>query len=212
LLELVDTVVTNGFAGHNGGAILVKACVVTLTGSTVSDSVAVGSGGGIFGGSVLVREGSQVVGNQAHEGGGIRTSGSITVLDSVISGNAAEAEGGAIHMGHGADSVSIHNSTVSGNHAFLGGAISLVTTAGGTVGSLTGSFDTITWWENNGAFPPLFFERVISTTANAAEAVYAADVDGDGDVDVLSTSEFDDKIAWYEQLVNGVAPVSSAPE
>jgi hypothetical protein len=34
--------------------------------------------------------------------------------------------------------------------------------------------------------------------ANGASSVYAADVDGDGDMDVLSASFNDDKIAWYE--------------
>jgi hypothetical protein len=29
-------------------------------------------------------------------------------------------------------------------------------------------------------------------------SVYAADIDGDGDMDVLSASANDDKIAWYE--------------
>ena len=29
-------------------------------------------------------------------------------------------------------------------------------------------------------------------------SVYAIDVDGDGDIDVLSASAYDDKIAWYE--------------
>ena len=29
-------------------------------------------------------------------------------------------------------------------------------------------------------------------------SVFAADVDGDGDLDVLSASQGDDKIAWYE--------------
>jgi len=43
-----------------------------------------------------------------------------------------------------------------------------------------------------------FTERVISTTANGAHSVFATDLDGDGDTDVLSASEFDDKIAWYE--------------
>ena len=28
--------------------------------------------------------------------------------------------------------------------------------------------------------------------------MFAADVDGDGDTDVLSASFYDDKIAWYE--------------
>jgi len=33
---------------------------------------------------------------------------------------------------------------------------------------------------------------------NNAYSVYVADVDGDGDMDVLSASRWDDKIAWYE--------------
>ncbi|NIQ19660.1 MAG: VCBS repeat-containing protein, partial [Gammaproteobacteria bacterium] len=32
------------------------------------------------------------------------------------------------------------------------------------------------------------------------KSVFAADVDGDGDADVLSASTDDDKIAWYENL------------
>ncbi|MCH7561316.1 MAG: VCBS repeat-containing protein, partial [Thaumarchaeota archaeon] len=43
-----------------------------------------------------------------------------------------------------------------------------------------------------------FPERVISTTADAAFSVFAIDVDGDGDIDVLSASANDDTIAWYE--------------
>jgi len=56
----------------------------------------------------------------------------------------------------------------------------------------------IAWYENDDASPPTFSSRVITTTANSARSVYAADVDGDGDVDVLSASRDDDKIAWYE--------------
>ncbi len=39
---------------------------------------------------------------------------------------------------------------------------------------------------------------MISTAADAAVSVFATDVDGDGDTDVLSASRDDDKIAWYE--------------
>ena len=39
---------------------------------------------------------------------------------------------------------------------------------------------------------------MISTTADGALSVFATDVDGDGDTDVLSASVNDDKIAWYE--------------
>ncbi|MEM7305463.1 MAG: FG-GAP-like repeat-containing protein [Planctomycetota bacterium] len=58
--------------------------------------------------------------------------------------------------------------------------------------------DVIAWYENtdgSGAFGP---RQLISFTADNATAVAAADLDGDGDLDVLSTSSGDDKVAWYE--------------
>jgi flagellar hook assembly protein FlgD len=45
---------------------------------------------------------------------------------------------------------------------------------------------------------PTFTEQAISISADGAFTVYVADVDGDGDMDVLSASLNDDKIAWYE--------------
>ena len=38
-------------------------------------------------------------------------------------------------------------------------------------------------------------QQVITTNAAAAQSVYATDLDGDGDADVLSASYFLDKIA-----------------
>ena len=58
--------------------------------------------------------------------------------------------------------------------------------------------DKIAWYENmdgRGQFGP---QRVITTLADGAVWVHAADLDGDGDFDVLSSSWFDNKIAWYE--------------
>ncbi|MDT8303290.1 MAG: FG-GAP-like repeat-containing protein, partial [Sedimentisphaerales bacterium] len=46
-------------------------------------------------------------------------------------------------------------------------------------------------------------QQVISTQADAANSVYACDLDGDGDSDILSASTIDDKIAWYENLGGG---------
>ena len=46
----------------------------------------------------------------------------------------------------------------------------------------------------------VFPASTISSAADGAFSVYAVDVDGDGDIDVLSASVNDDKIAWYENL------------
>ncbi len=64
--------------------------------------------------------------------------------------------------------------------------------------------DKIVWYESDGGSPPAFTERVISTIADGALAVFATDLDGDGDIDVLSVSEIDDKVAWYES--DGLSP------
>src|SRR6185295_6457914 len=56
--------------------------------------------------------------------------------------------------------------------------------------------DRIDWYENDGASPPGFTAHVITTTADGAQSVFATDVDGDGDMDALSASFGDDKIAW----------------
>ncbi len=61
------------------------------------------------------------------------------------------------------------------------------------------NFDNkIAWYENTdgqGAFGP---QQVITTATDGARSVFAADLDGDGDCDVLSASVLDDKIAWSE--------------
>ena len=58
--------------------------------------------------------------------------------------------------------------------------------------------DKIAWYENTDGLGTFGAGQIISNSANGATSVYAADVDGDGDVDVLSASFVDDKIAWYE--------------
>jgi hypothetical protein len=76
----------------------------------------------------------------------------------------------------------------------------------GDVDVLSGSVNDskVAWYESDGLIPPGFTERVISTTAYRANAVVAVDIDGDGDTDVLSASELDDKVAWYEN--DGLSP------
>jgi uncharacterized repeat protein (TIGR01451 family) len=47
-------------------------------------------------------------------------------------------------------------------------------------------------------------QQIITAEAFSATSVHAADLDGDGDMDVLSASQFDDKIAWYENQGGGI--------
>ncbi|KAH8050742.1 hypothetical protein JL721_11317 [Aureococcus anophagefferens] len=56
--------------------------------------------------------------------------------------------------------------------------------------------DTVAWYANDGALT--FAKAVISATPDQAAAVFAIDVDGDGDVDALSASRNDNTVAWYE--------------
>ena len=46
-------------------------------------------------------------------------------------------------------------------------------------------------------------QQTITTNADGARTVYAADLNNDGDIDVLSASDDDDRIAWYENSGGG---------
>ena len=63
--------------------------------------------------------------------------------------------------------------------------------------------DTIAWYENDGAADPSWTAADIATSADGAESVYVADMDGDGDLDIVSASFMDSTIAWYEQTGTG---------
>eukprot|EP00613_Pedinella_sp_CCMP2098_P018184 CAMPEP_0171771212 /NCGR_PEP_ID=MMETSP0991-20121206/53935_1 /TAXON_ID=483369 /ORGANISM="non described non described, Strain CCMP2098" /LENGTH=604 /DNA_ID=CAMNT_0012376459 /DNA_START=367 /DNA_END=2178 /DNA_ORIENTATION=- len=56
--------------------------------------------------------------------------------------------------------------------------------------------DKIRWFESSGGASPAFTEHVICSSADGARSIYAIDMNHDGNVDVLSASEYDDKIRW----------------
>ncbi len=58
--------------------------------------------------------------------------------------------------------------------------------------------DMIAWFENTDGLGSFGQLQVINSNANGAKSVFSADVDGDGDNDILSASELDNIIAWYE--------------
>jgi hypothetical protein len=60
------------------------------------------------------------------------------------------------------------------------------------------SDDQVLWYENLdglGYFGP---KTIIASNINGAYSVIAADLDNDGDMDVISSSDFDNKIAWFK--------------
>ncbi|MCG8059007.1 MAG: FG-GAP-like repeat-containing protein, partial [Candidatus Thiodiazotropha endolucinida] len=50
---------------------------------------------------------------------------------------------------------------------------------------------------------PSFGEQIIDAAADGANTVHSADLDGDGDIDVLSTSSADNTVAWHENDGSG---------
>ena len=63
------------------------------------------------------------------------------------------------------------------------------------------------WYENDGSTPPVWTLRVIdsgATNADLAQEVHAVDLDGDGDMDVVTAAAASNQFAWYEN--DGLTP------
>ena len=70
--------------------------------------------------------------------------------------------------------------------------------------------NTIAWYENDGNANPTFTATDITTSVNGARSIFAADLDGDGDTDLISGSTLDDTVFWHENLGGNNAPVATA--
>ncbi|MEM6965473.1 MAG: FG-GAP-like repeat-containing protein [Bacteroidota bacterium] len=68
--------------------------------------------------------------------------------------------------------------------------------------------DEVAWFENLDGQGDFGTQQIISNSLNGAEDVHAADLDGDGDMDILCTSDFDDELVWFENT-NGQGSFSS---
>jgi len=56
---------------------------------------------------------------------------------------------------------------------------------------------TVAWYENDGSEHPVFRERVVTTTASYAYRAITGDVDNNGNIDIITSSNGDDTVAWY---------------
>jgi hypothetical protein len=70
----------------------------------------------------------------------------------------------------------------------------------GDMDLLSASFidNKIAWYENTDGQGSFGTQQVITTDMDKAYSVFASDLDGDGDADVLSASRDNHTIAWYE--------------
>ncbi len=69
--------------------------------------------------------------------------------------------------------------------------------------------NSITWWENSNNIGTSWIEHIVDNTLNNPSCVFAADVDGDGDVDVVGSSQNDDMVLWWENTIgNGTTWIS----
>jgi hypothetical protein len=134
-----------GFAVGDGGGISNSGGTLTITNSTVNNNLAgvtdpwvAGTGGGIVASGTVTITNSTISGNQAYlAGGGIAGGGGMTIISSTITGNGAPGEHDGQPWGRGggiSGSVTLTNSTISGNYAILsGGGID----GGGTITNCT---------------------------------------------------------------------------
>lgn len=130
LVDIGHTIIrgnTSSYPG-GGGGIYFAGNAMTLHHSTLTSNSAY-CGGGIFYGSFLgtgnlLILASTLNDNSARDGGGIcNHSGTITLLNSTLSGNVANyGSGGGIYNNYGG-AITLNNSTVNGNSANTGGGV-----------------------------------------------------------------------------------------
>ncbi len=60
--------------------------------------------------------------------------------------------------------------------------------------------DDITWWENSSASGDgsTWVEHIVDEEYDGAHWIFAADIDGDGDIDILGAALMADEITWWE--------------
>ncbi len=131
IVSFSNMTLTGGSATANGAGIFAADDALTITNCVISNNVTTTRGGGISfiaGGSVTVIN-STISGNSAQGGGGIYcfSTGTLIIDNCTISGNTASQSlggGGVLNM---SSTVTIRNSTISGNHATggAGGGITL---------------------------------------------------------------------------------------
>ena len=58
----------------------------------------------------------------------------------------------------------------------------------------------IAWYENttSAVYEPNWTANTVTSSVDGPLSIFSNDLDGDGDIDVLSAYSGDDKVAWYQ--------------
>ena len=120
------TTISGNNAEFHGGGITVGGSLLTMKGSTISGNTALFGAGlsNIGTGSLVIRDSSI----QNNKGGGVYNTGSATFIGCTVSGNQSSGSGGGIDSISFASGISLTlvNSTISGNKALNGGGLFLI--------------------------------------------------------------------------------------
>ena len=120
-ITVISSTISGNSASNYGGGIVVDRGSITLINSTVSGNSAGFGGGGIRGDdfATITLTNATIAGNTARFGGGISLeAGSLTLTNTSVSGNSAVLFGGGGIASAG--SVALANSIVAGNNAYDG--------------------------------------------------------------------------------------------
>jgi hypothetical protein len=154
-LIINNCTISNNYAPDDfGGGIFNNGGTITITKTTIYSNTAYGNGGGICNYGPLTITGSTISNNSTtaynHTGGGIHNyNGTLTIIDSIVSGNSTNHTGGGIYNCYGG-TITITGSTISNNSAcYYGGGIYIAPTSGtitigGSSNTDTGNFNEFT--------------------------------------------------------------------
>jgi CSLREA domain-containing protein len=120
-LTVMNCTVTGNSSGSfsDGGGILnANGAALTVIGSTIASNTAGGNGGGISSSGALTVIDSTLTGNSGFVGGGISGSGTVALIDCTIAGNSSTFNGGGLNSTGG--TVTIGNTLIAGNTASTG--------------------------------------------------------------------------------------------
>jgi hypothetical protein len=68
------------------------------------------------------------------------------------------------------------------------------------IGGAHGTLNDLAWWENIDGSGTNLTEHTIPSSIQNASSVYAADLDGDGDEDLISTDDSYNKVVWLKNV------------